>query len=43
MNQKELVEALVRRAARAAESDAADNEPKRDADSEAELLHGAFV
>ena len=34
MNQKELVEAL----ARAADSDAVDNEPKRDADTEAELL-----
>jgi hypothetical protein len=29
MNQKEFVEALVRGAARAADSDAADNEPKR--------------
>ena len=39
MNQKKFVEALVR----VADSDAADNEPKRDADSEAELLHDAFV
>jgi len=39
MNLKEFVEALIR----AADRDAADNEPKRDADSEAELLHDAFV
>jgi hypothetical protein len=39
MNQKEFAEALVR----AADSDAADNEPKRSADSEAELLRDAFV
>jgi hypothetical protein len=39
MNQKEFTEALVR----AANSDAADNEPKRDADSEAELPRDAFV
>ena len=37
MNQKELVEALVR----VAESDAADNESKRDA--EADLLRDSFV
>jgi hypothetical protein len=34
MNPKEFVKALVR----AADSDAADNKPKRDADNEAELL-----
>ena len=38
MNQKEFSEALVS----AADSDAADNEPKRDADSEADLLRDAF-
>jgi hypothetical protein len=39
MNQKELLEPLVR----AADSDVADNEPKRDADIEVELLRDAFV
>jgi hypothetical protein len=39
MNQKEFAEALVR----PADSDAADKKPKRDADSEAELLRDAFV
>jgi hypothetical protein len=38
MNQKQFVEPLVR----VADGDAADNEPKRDADSETELLHDAF-
>ena len=39
MNPKEFVDALIR----AADSDAADNEPKRDADSEAELPRDGFV
>jgi len=39
MNLKEFVEALIR----AADRDAADNEPKRDADSEAELIRDAYV
>jgi hypothetical protein len=39
MNQKEFAEALVR----APDSHAADNEPSRSADSEAELLRDAFV
>ena len=39
MNQKELLEAL----ACAADSDAANNEPMRDAYIEAELLRDAFV
>jgi hypothetical protein len=39
MHQKDLFEALVR----GADSDAADNEPKRDADIEGDLLREAFV
>jgi hypothetical protein len=39
MNQKELVEAL----AHAADSTATENEPKRDAGTEAELLGNSFV
>ena len=42
MNQRSFSK-LCSAAARAAGSDAADNEPKRDADIEAELLRNAFV
>ena len=43
MNQKGLLGALVRGPARAPDSEAADNEPKRDAEIKAQLTPGADV
>ena len=43
MNQKNLLEALLRRAAGAADSGAAENEPKPDSVIEAGLLCNLFV